>query len=225
MTATTVKSTTTPTVATTSVPSWASLKTQYRGAEQRGVKARNAAYDVITRAFALTSETESGKDGVKARSDRSRAAEVLDALGVESGNVFALSVVRVAQIVKTYGAIARAGVDPYSDNGHALFAQFDAIRKADAGSLDRAADRYRGASDNDKEATLVKAVAEAKEAAKSRKSDKGETTKAVKVDSLQGVLAFAEAALPVVRKESATASEADKAAARKALEALLAHLQ
>lgn len=207
-------------------PTWAALKTAYKGAEGRGIKARGAAYDAIVRGYGLTSETESdAKSGaVKARSDASRAREVLDALKVESGNVFGLSAMRVAQVVKVYQATARAGLDPFSEAGRKVFTPLDQVRKFDADALTKTADAVKGAPDKADD-TLAKAVETAKETAKNRKTAKASTDKATTVTGIKGVTAFAESALAIVRKDSATASEEDKAAARKALEALLAHLQ
>lgn len=209
---------------TAKVPTWVALKSQYQAAERSGRTARAKAYDTITRAFALTSETENGKDGVKARSARSRASEVIDGLAIESGNVFGLSAMRIAQVVNVYQATATAGLDPYSADGREIFTALDTIRKFDADALNKAAKSYKGATPEAKADVLAKAVETAKETAKARKSTKGEEAKATTVTNLEAVQAFAEQALPMVRKVSATASPEAKAAARKALEALLAHL-
>lgn len=206
------------------VPTWASLKAAYKGAETRGTTARGVAYDTVTRAFALTSESENGKDGVKVRSARSRATEVADGLGIESGNVFALSPMRIAQVVAVYRATATAGLDPYSKEGRAVFTALDTVRKHDADALDKAAKAYKGATPEAKAETLDKAVADAKAAAKARKASKAETSTTVKVENLAQVTEVATAMLATVRKASADASADDKAALRKALEALLAHV-
>lgn len=206
-------------------PSWASLKSAYKSAERSGTTARGKAYDTIVRGFALTSETDSDvKSGaVKARSEASRAREVIDALSVESGNVFGLSAMRVAQVVKVYAATARAGVDPFSDKGRSLFTSLDTIRKFDTDALTGTADAFKEAPDAAKAGVLEDAVKAAKVTAKNRKTKEPEA-KSVNVSNLGAVQAFAEAALPMVRKVSATASLEEKAAARKALEALIAHL-
>lgn len=208
---------------TAKVPTWVALKSQYQAAERSGRTARGKAYDTVTRAFALTSETESGKDGVKARSARSRASEVIDGLAIESGNVFGLSAMRIAQVVNVYQATATAGLDPYSAEGREVFTPLDTIRKFDADALTKAARAFKGATPEAKAEVLAKAVEAAKATAKARKSTP-DATKATTVENLGAVQAFAEAALPMVRKVAATASPEDKAAARKALEALLAHL-
>lgn len=210
-------------------PTWAALKAAYKGAEGRGVKARGAAYDAITRAFALTSETESDKAGaVSARSEASRAREVIDAFRIESGNVFGLSPMRIAQVVKVYKATARAGLDPFSEGGRAVFTALDQVRKFDNDALNKVADQVKGSPDK-ADQILADAVDAAKEASKARKARKAlkasaPQNKPIQVTGIPGVTAFAEAALGVVRKESATATPDEKAAARKALEALLAHL-
>lgn len=208
------------------VPTWAALKTAYKGAEGRGLKARGAAYDAIARGFALTEETETdAKSGaVKARSEASRAREVIDAFKIESGNVFGLSAMRIAQVVKVYTATARAGVDPFSDNGRKMFTPLDQVRKFDADALNKTADAVKGAPDKAGK-ILSDAVETAKETAKNRKTDKGtgkETVTVVK--SVSDVTAFVQGNLPLVRQAVATASDADKAALRKALEAMLAHV-
>jgi len=215
---------------TVSVPTWATLKASYRQAEQSGVKATRKAQETVVRAYALTEETSTdAKSGaVSARSESERSREVLDALNIVSGNVFGLSAMRVAQLVKVFRAIALSGVDPFSASGQQVFTSWDAIRKADVTSLESHAEQVKTAEN--KAAALSEAVKVAKEVAKTRtaanKAAKaaGEP-KAVTVTGLSQVVAFAEAALPIVRKVSATVSEADKAEARKALEALLAHLQ
>ena len=212
---------------TAKVPTWVALKSQYQAAERSGRTARGKAYDTVTRAFALTSESENGKDGVKARSARSRASEVIDGLAIESGNVFGLSAMRIAQVVNVYQATATAGLDPYSAEGREVFTPLDTIRKFDADALTKAARAFKGATPEAKAEVLAKAVETAKETAKSRKSIKetAATNKPIQVTGIPGVTAFAEAALAVVRKESATATPEEKAAARKALEAILAHLK
>lgn len=217
-----VKSTTTPKVV---APNWAALKSAYQAAERSGNTARSKAYDTIARAFALTSETENGKAGTVARSDRSRAGEVIDALNIASGNVFGLSAMRIAQVVKVYGATARAGRDPFAKEGREIFTALDTIRKNDADALNKAADAFKGATPETESDVLAKAVADAKEASKARKAGKASTDTTKVVENLAAVTAFAEAALPMVRKVSATASPEEKAAARKALEAILAHLK
>lgn len=211
----------------TTVPTWAALKTAYKGAESRGVKARSSAYDAVARGFALTAETESdAKSGaVKARSEASRAREVIDAFKIESGNVFALSPMRIAQVVKVYAATARAGLDPFSDSGRKVFTALDTVRKFDVGALDKVADAVKGQPEK-ADKILADGVEKAKEADKARKAAKKDAPeKATAVTGIKGVTAFAESALAIVRKDSATATPEEKAAARKALEALLAHLQ
>ena len=210
----------------TTVPTWAALKTAYKGAEGRGVKARSAAYDAIARGFALTAETESdAKSGaVKARSDASRAREVIDAFKIESGNVFGLSPMRIAQVVKVYAATARAGLDPFSDSGRKVFTALDTVRKYDVDALNKVADSVKGAPDK-ADKTLSDAVEAAKQTAKDRKAGKASTDKATTVTGIKGVTEFAESALAIVRKDSANATPEDKAALRQALEALLAHVQ
>ena len=147
---------------TAKVPTWVALKSQYQAAERSGRTARAKAYDTITRAFALTSETESGKDGVKARSARSRASEVIDGLAIESGNVFGLSAMRIAQVVNVYQATATAGLDPYSADGREIFTALDTIRKFDADALAKAAKAFKGATPEAKADVLAKAVEAAK---------------------------------------------------------------
>jgi hypothetical protein len=222
---------------TVQVPTWAALKTAYKAAESSGVKARFKAYDAIVRAYALTSETDTdSKSGaVSARSESSRSREVIDALGVESGNVFGLSAMRVAQVVKVYTAIAATGADPFSDAGRSVFSKFDQIRKFDADALSKAVTAVVAApeeTDGDvlgKADVLAEALSAAKETAKTRaaankakKAASEGTTVAVK--SLGDVTAFAAGVLPLVREASATASDDEKAALRHALESLLAHV-
>lgn len=208
------------------VPTWAALKTAYKSAETSGKKAQRRAYDTIVRAFSLTAESGADKKGtVTARSERERGREVIDALKIEAGNVFGLSEVRVGQIVKVYGAIGRSGIDPFSDRGQALYAGFETIRRTDLDSLPKASLAVKGAKEGEEGKALTEQVAKAKESAKAKREAKeSKTDKVTTVTSLKGVTAFAESALAMVRKESATASPEDKAAARKALEALLAHL-
>jgi hypothetical protein len=216
----------TTTVKTAKVPTWAALKAQYRGAEQRGNTARGVAYDTVTRAFALTSESENGKKGTVARSARSRASEVVDGLGIDAGNVFGLSPMRIAQVVAVYAATAKAGVDPYSKEGRALFTPLDTVRKFDAEALTKAANAVKGAKPEDKAKVLSEAVDAAKKTAKERQaSKKAETSTTVKVESLAQVTEVATAMLATVREASAKASEDEKAALRKALESLLAHVK
>lgn len=224
-TTTAAKHTTETTTGRTTVPTWAALKTAYKGAEGRGVKARSAAYDAIARGFALTAETESdAKSGaVKARSEASRAREVIDAFKIESGNVFGLSPMRIAQVVKVYAATARAGLDPFSDAGRKVFTPLDQVRKFDADALNKVADAVKGAPDK-ADKILSDAVETAKDTAKNRKAAKAEP-KSTTVTSLKGVTEFATGALAIVRKDSATATPEDKAALKAALEALLAHVQ
>lgn len=224
-TSTTVTHTTATSTGRNTVPTWAALKSAYKGAEGRGLKARGAAYDAISRGFALTEETETdAKSGaVKARSEASRAREVIDAFRIESGNVFGLSAMRIAQVVKVYAATARAGLDPFSDSGRVVFTALDQVRKFDADALNKVADAVKGAKAESRDKVLSDAVETAKATAKARKSSKVEE-KVTSVSGIKGVTAFAESALEMVRKESATASPEAKAAARKALEALLAHL-
>lgn len=218
------------TATTVSVPTWAALKAAYKAAEKSGTASRFKAYDAIVRAYALTDETESDKGGtVVARSEASRNREVLDALNVESGNVFGLSAIRVGQLVKVYRAIAISGTDPFAGAGRTAFTAWDAIRKADITALDAVAADVKAAETGKAGAVLAAAVETAKQTAKDRaaanKAAKdAEAPTTVAVTGLSQVVAFATAALPMVRKVSATASEADKAEARKALEALLAHL-
>lgn len=208
------------------VPTWAALKTAWKAAEASGVKAKGKAYDTIVRAYALTAETETDTKGtVTARSERSRGREVLDALKVEAGNVFSLTDVRVTQVVKVYATIARAGLDPFSDQGKALYPQVEVIRKNDVGALDKVADAIKAGKPGETKAALDKGVEDAKATAKARREASTPKATTVTVKDLAGVQKFAEGALPMVRKVSATASEEDKAATRKALEALLAHLQ
>jgi hypothetical protein len=212
------------------VPTWASLKTSYRAAEKTGVKARHTAYAAIVRAYALTDGTETDKGGtVVARSEASRNREVLDALNVESGNVFGLSAIRVGQLVKVYRAIALSGTDPFSSAGQSVFTTWDAVRKADITALDGVAKDVKAADEGKARTVLAAAVETAKQVAKDRaaanKAAKdAETPTTVAVTGLKQVVSFAEAALPMVRKVSATATPEEKAEARKALEALLAHL-
>jgi hypothetical protein len=213
------------------VPTWAALKASYRAAETSGVKARFKAYDAVVRAYALTDETATdAKSGaVTARSEADRNREVLDSLNIAAGNVFSISAIRVGQLVKVYRAIALSGTDPFSDLGKKSFTAWDAIRKADITSLDAHAEDVKTAEAGKAGAVLAAAVETAKQVAKDRAASNkaakvaGEP-KTVTVNGLAQVLAFAESALPVVRKMSATASEAEKAATRKALEALIAHL-
>jgi len=211
---------------------WSTLKREYKAAETSGVKARFKAYDAVVRAYALTEETstDSKTGAVAARSEAERNREVLDSLNIASGNVFSISAIRVGQLVKVYRAIGLSGTDPFTEAGRSVFTQWDAIRKADITSLDGHAANVKAVDANKRGAALNEAVATAKQVEKDRaaanKAAKaaGEP-KAVTVTGLSQVVAFAEAALPIVRKVSATVSEADKAEARKALEALLAHLQ
>lgn len=223
-----VRKTTTPTV---SVPTWAALKSAYKAAETSGVKARFKAYDAVVRAYALTDETATdAKSGaVTARSEADRNREVLDSLSIASGNVFSISAIRVGQLVKIYRAIALSGVDPFSGAGQSVFTSWDAIRKADITSLDGHAADVKAADANKRGEALNAAVETAKQVAKERAASNkaakaaGEP-KTVTVTGLSQVLAFAEQALPVVRAAGATATEEEKAATRKALQALLAHL-
>lgn len=227
-------STATPTVARTTstarteVPTWAMLKASYKQAETSGKKAQRKAYDTIVRAYGLTDATETDKKGtVVARSDRARGREVLDALTIEAGNVFGLTDVRVTQVARVYLAIGSAGADPFSEAGQALYAQFETIRRNDVTALDKASNAVKGASADKKAGALSDAVDASKKAAKERaaakKAENGKST-ATAVDSLKAVTTFAEGILPMVRKVSATATPEEKAAAKKALEALLAHL-
>jgi hypothetical protein len=221
-----VSKSTTPTVV---APTWATLKKSYREAEVSGVKARFKAYDAVVRAYALTDETATdAKTGaVTARSEADRNREVLDSLNIGSGNVFSISAIRVGQLVKIYRAVALSGVDPFSGAGQQVFTSWDAIRKADITSLEsRAADVKAAES---KAVALSEAVESAKQVAKDRAASNRaskalDEPRKVTVSGLSHVLAFAEQALPVVRKVSATATEEEKAATRKALEALIAHL-
>lgn len=206
-------------------PTWAALKTAYKGAEGRGVKARHSAYDAIARGYSLTSETEAdAKSGaVKARSEASRAREVIDAFKIESGNVFGLSPMRIAQVVKVYAATAKAGLDPFSEAGRKIFTALDTVRKFDGDALNKVATAVKADPDA-MDKTLADAVETAKATAKDRKAAKAEP-KTTAVTSLKGVTEFATGALAIVRKDSATATPEDKAALKAALEALLAHVQ
>jgi hypothetical protein len=217
--------------AAVNVPTWATIKQAYKAAETSGVKARFKANDAVVRAYALTDETSTdAKTGaVTARSEADRSREVLDALNIVSGNVFGLSAMRVGQLVKVYRAIGVSGTDPFSDQGRALFTPFDAIRKADVNALPTVAKAVEEAAEGKAGDVLAKAVETAKETAKARTAankaakDAAEP-KTVTVTGLSQVVKFAEAALPMVRKVSATATPEEKAEARKALEALIAHL-
>lgn len=216
------------------VPTWAALKRDYRAAEVSGVKARFKAYDAVVRAYALTDETstDSKSGAVSARSEAERAREVLDSLNIASGNVFSLSSNRVGQLVKVYRAMALSGVDPFSEAGRKTFTLWDTIRKNDITSLDAHAEQVKTAEPGKAGEALNKAVEEAKEAAKVRaaankaKKEADAAKTVVKaVTGLAQVLQFAEQALPVVREASATATQEEKDATRKALEAILAHLK
>ncbi len=208
------------------VPTWASLKTAWGQAETSGRKAQRKAYDTIVRAFALTDATGTdAKGAVAARSDRERGREVIDALKVSEHNPFGVTDVRIGQVVKVYSAIARSGADPFSDQGIALYAGFETIRRNDLDSLNKAADQVKGAKSDARESTLADAVTASKEAKKARTAaNKATPGTSTTVKDLAGVQAIAEAMLPMVRKVSATADPKAKAAAKKALEALIAHL-
>jgi hypothetical protein len=213
-----------------SVPTWATLKASYRQAESSGIKATRKAQETVVRAYALTDETvtDAKSGAVTARSESERSREVLDALNIVSGNVFGLSAMRVAQLVKVFRAIALSGVDPFSGAGQQVFTSWDAIRKADVTSLESHAADVKTAES--KAVALSEAVESAKKVAKDRaaankaKKDADAPTM-VTVTGLSQVVAFANQALPMVRKVSATATPEEKAEARKALEALIAHLQ
>lgn len=212
------------------VPTWATLKTSYQQAEKSGRTAQFKAYDAVVRGFALTSETTTDAKGTTVKvSDASRSREVIDALKIIDGGVFNLGGMRIAQVAKTYRAVALSGLDPFSEAGHSVFSKFDAIRKFDVTALSDAAESLEGKSGEQFKAALESAVQDAKKAAKDRAAANKAKNKAnepvvVTVKSMADVTSFVTGNLPLVREASATASDEDKAALKKSLEAMLAHL-
>lgn len=212
------------------VPTWGSLKTSYQQAEKSGKTAQFKAYDAVVRGFALTSEVTTDSKGTTVKaSDAARSREVIDALKIVDGGVFNLGGMRISQVAKTYRAVALSGLDPFSEAGHSVFSKFDAIRKFDVNALDGVSESLSEMSGEPLKAALDTAVADAKKVAKDRAAANKAKNKAnepvvVTVKSMADVTSFVTGNLPLIREASATASDEDKAALKKALEAMLAHL-
>jgi hypothetical protein len=195
------------------------LASAYKRAASAGEGSRVKAYDAAVRAMGVVPDTKSEKGVTVALKPEEKAREVASAFGIGTdGGVFKMRSPRIAQLFRTYTAQGKAGVDPFTKDGHALFSKFDMVRKWDGDALDTVATAVK-AKPEDTAKILDDAIAAGKAKAKARREAKAAKTK--------GLALFAEDMtkfLPNLREIAAKASDDDKAKARKALEALLSHL-
>lgn len=198
------------------------LATAYKRAAASGEGSRVKAYDAAVRALSIVPDTKSVKGVEVALTTEEKAREVATAFGIGTdGGVFKMRSPRIAQIFRTYAAQGKANVDPFAKEGHALFSKFDMVRKWDGDALEATAEAVK-AQPAKAEEILDAAIAEGKAKAKARKAAKAaEDAKASNLVAATKVLADM---LPTVRDAAANAKPEEKAEARKALEALLAHL-
>jgi hypothetical protein len=199
------------------------LATAYKRAASAGEGSRTKAYDAAVRALSIVPDTKSVKGVDVALTTEEKAREVTSAFGIGTdGGVFKMRAPRIAQIFRTYAAQGKANVDPFAKEGHALFSKFDMVRKWDGDALESAALAVK-ANPAKAEEILDAAIAEGKAKAKARKAAKA--SEDAKKGNLAEITATFGDMLPMVRDSVAKATVAEKAEARKALEALLAHLK
>lgn len=199
------------------------LTTAYKRAAVAGEGSRTKAYDAAVRAMSVVPSTKQVKGADVNLTIEERAREVAAAFGIGTdGGVFKMRAPRIAQIHRNYTAQGKAGIDPFTKEGHALFTKFENVRRYDADALDTVANAIK-AKPEDTNVILDKAIEEAKAKAKARK-DANKAAKTAKGGLKELTATFGDM-LPMVRDSVAKATAAEKAEARRALEAMLAHLK
>jgi hypothetical protein len=206
------------------------LATAYKRAAASGEGSRVKAYDAAVRALSIVPSTKSVKGVDVALTTEEKAREVTSAFGIGTdGGVFKMRAPRIAQIFRTYTAQGEAGIDPFAKEGHALFTKFENVRRYDAEALPALSKAIKAdkAKDADEQTGAVKILDEAIEAAKAKAKARTAAAKAAKTakGGLKDLTATFGDMLPMVRDAVAKATNAEKAEARAALEAMLAHLK